>query len=125
MGGAGWFVFTYFLQNNITEITESPVAAAEPVTDTALSRRPAPLPGDSLQYKMIFETTGNKDRVFVRTARLRNYKIVAGVDTVVNQDTVKYRLFIPVKIKASDTARYKDSLSRFFARPVVIEPVNP
>lgn len=123
LGGIGWAAYTYLLQNKSTETTE-PQAVNEPVTDTTVSRRPARAtsPTDTMRYKMIFEVTGNKDRAFVRTARLKNYKIKVSVDTLVNGDSTRYRLFIPVRINVSDTARYKDSLSRFFARPVIIEP---
>jgi hypothetical protein len=69
-------------------------------------------------YKFILETTNNKKRALRRYNQLRSYMLDVKMDT---QDSVAYKLYFVIPASASDTARIKDSLSRYYVSKVRIE----
>lgn len=76
---------------------------------------------DSVRYKMVFEVTTLKDRALKRTRQLHSYNHNSKYDTVHVGDVVRYRLFLPVRIKPADTTRVKDSLGVFLGSRVTVE----
>lgn len=140
LGGIGWGV-SNLLSNrqaiNNTEqekapepsssaITNSePVAASSSVTNnTSPSELKISIRGngnDTVRYKMIFEITTSKERAHRRTVQLRSYNTRNKYDTMHVGDFINYRLFVPMKIRASDTTHIKDSLSRFLGSSIIIE----
>jgi nucleoid DNA-binding protein len=72
-------------------------------------------------YKMIFDVTKSKERIFARSERLKRDGITFKIDTTTINDTLRYRMFIPKRLRATDTLRVKDSLSIFFSRRVIVE----
>lgn len=106
--------------DTLTRVT-TPVSSSPNDTSTimpAVSTKPT---RDSVAYKMIFEITPLKERAHRRTMQLRSYGTVNKYDTIHDNDIVKYRLFVPVKIRSSDTTRVKDSLATFLGSQVHIE----
>lgn len=75
---------------------------------------------DTVRYKMIFEVTSSYSRAHKRTMQLQSYNTRSKYDTVHENDMVKYRLFLPVKIRSADTTRVKDSLAKFLGSKVFI-----
>ncbi len=74
---------------------------------------------DNVGYKMIFEITPNANRAIARKQKLKEQHI--DYDTLVTAGVVKYRLYVPMMIRAQDTSRTKDSLRKWFARSIVID----
>jgi hypothetical protein len=140
LGGIGWGVSNLLSnrqdtndneqqQGFIDTIPQTGVDTSTPIT-TATSPLKPPVssnitnatPGrDSVNYKVIFEVTTLKERAHKRTVQLHNYKHNSKYDTVHVGDVVRYRLFLPVRMRPSDSTRVKDSLSVFLGSHVTIE----
>ncbi|MGI8634820.1 MAG: hypothetical protein ACR2KZ_05395 [Segetibacter sp.] len=140
LGGIGWSV-SNFLSNHSTANTdgqqevsdtlaERPSDSSIPTTERSISQNPgsastvdniAGLRNDSTNYKVIFEITISKERAHRRTVQLHNYHHNSKYDTTHVGEIVRYRLFLPVRIRVSDTTRVKDSLSTFLGSKVFIE----
>lgn len=87
--------------------------------DTLFSAAPA---GDTGRYKFIFETTASRQRMSQRTGQLRNFGTDVAVDSQQQSGTTMYRLYVSQRLHYNDTARVKDSISRFLGRRVSVEP---
>ncbi len=87
-----------------------------PVTDS-VKLTPAPLVADSRMFYVVVEHA-KKDRALKRYADLREWghKVV-----LVTKDSVDFKISFPIKAPLSDTARHRDSLTRFFGRKAWIE----
>ncbi|WP_297820265.1 hypothetical protein [Segetibacter sp.] len=139
LGGIGWGVSNLLSQRQVSNDIEQqqgfsdtiPQAGADtstPIT-TASSSSGGPTSStidnttssDSANYKMIFEITTLKARAHKRTVQLHSYKHNSKYDTIHVGPVVNYRLFLPVRIRPSDTTRVKDSLSIFFGSGVRVE----
>lgn len=116
-------------QGFIDTIPQAEVNTSTPIT-TASSSNPNATTAtagntntgrDSVSYKMIFEVTTSKERALKRTAQLHSYHHNSKYDTVRVGDVVRYRLFLPVRIKPTDTTRVKDSLSIFLGSRVRVD----
>jgi hypothetical protein len=141
LGGIGWGV-SNFLSNRqtvngseqqqaatdaggqTTGADTTPIATAADTHGTAATS-PATTANssatDSGSFKMIFEVTYLKERAHRRTLQLHAYNTKNKYDTMHVGNLVKYRLFLPVKIRVADTTRVKDSLSKFLGSSVFIE----
>lgn len=141
-GGAGWGIYNLVKGDGSTKVVSNeeaspaettPVSSMPPVTDSIATNRsdsaaavvppvsvkPAGTPG---VYKFIFETTASSERARVRTATLLSYGDPAGYDSVRQSDnSYLYRLFYSHKVPTTDTALIRDTLQRYFQKPVVIE----
>lgn len=136
LGGIGWGISNLIAKQQTTETEEAP---QEGQLDTIPQQvDTAPLPqsvppvstpapaavdtatetGDSVRYKMVFETTRFRDRANIRTTQLNTYGNRTQYDTIRVGDSLRYRLFIPVRIRPADTIRVRDSLSTFLGRRV-------
>lgn len=76
---------------------------------------------DSARYKMVFETTKWKGRADKRTYQLRFHRSYTKIDTIRIGDSILYRLYLPMKIRMSDTTHVKDSLKIFFGGNILAE----
>ena len=72
-------------------------------------------------YKMIFDITKSKERVFARSARLKKDGVAFKIDTLRINDTLNYQMYILRKLMTSDTLAVRDSLRKFFLKPIIIE----
>jgi hypothetical protein len=88
-----------------------------PASPSSVSNRPG---RDSVSYKMVFEVTPSYERAHRRTMQLQSYNTRSRYDTIHVNDVVKYRLFLPLKIRPADTTHVKDSLSKFLGSRVFI-----
>ncbi|WP_147201789.1 hypothetical protein [Segetibacter aerophilus] len=140
LGGIGWGVSNLLSkrqvsnnneqqQGSIDTIPQTGIDTSTPIT-TAISSSNTPTASginnatsatDSANYKMIFEITTSKERAHRRTVQLHSYNHNSKYDTTHIGDVVRYRLFLPVRIRPSDSTRVKDSLSIFLGSRVMIE----
>lgn len=90
--------------------------AAVPVSDTTKLVSSTPLK-DSTMFFVVVEYA-KKDRALKRYADLREWghKVV-----MVTKDSVDFKISFPIKAPLSDTARHRDSLTRFFGKKAWIE----
>ena len=72
-------------------------------------------------YKMIFDITKSKERVFARSARLTKDGVAFKIDTLRINDTINYRMYISRKLMTTDTLAVRDSLRKFFLKSIIIE----
>ncbi len=151
LGGIGWGVSNFLTnkqtanenqQADVIDTTAQPVAdslssnkevvtsrkptASNPValpkdTTAALPAETTATKGDSARYKMIFEITKLRQRANRRTLQLHSLHSYTQYDSVGTGDSVKYRLFLPVKIRTADIRRVKDSLHVFFGGRIIAE----
>ena len=133
-GAAIWGI-SYLMNKNkgedISQVVEDSSATSNVAlppdtlqTTTAPPGTPAPtLLSDTIayDYKMIFDITKSKERIFARSARLKKDGILFKIDTLRVADTLRYRMYIPKKLLATDTVRVKDSLGKFFMKTIIVE----
>lgn len=129
MGLAGWAAYYFFVQNRLTDAaaaTSKDSAQATPVSaggDTAKAvattqAAATTLTGGPNDYKAIYEVTKDKQRAIKRTAVLVDGGNNAKYETV---DSNTFKLYIVLNAAPADTARKRDSLSKFLARKVRLE----
>lgn len=139
LGGIGWGVSTLLTNRQVSDESEQQQGfidtIPQPTADSEGPKTVSSTPKDTLStanvlrrpltdtvgYKMIFEVTNVYQRAHKRTAQLQSYNTRSKYDTVHVNNVVKYRLFVPVKIRPADTTRVKDSLSKFLGSKVFIE----
>lgn len=93
-----------------TTTTPQSTPATTPLYDTV-----------AYDYKLIFDITKSKERVFARSARLKKDGVAFKIDTLRINDTLNYRMYIPKKLMAVDTLRVRDSLVKFFVKRIIVE----
>ena len=99
--------------------TASQQSLTPPRTDS-VSQMPV-ISSDSARYKMVFETTKWKKRADKRTYQLHLLHSYTKIDSLHIGDSVMYRLYLPMKIRMSDTTHTKDSLKIFFGGTINAE----
>jgi hypothetical protein len=92
-------------------------AATKEVSKDSVAIIPAPQINDQASFKLVLEIA-NQKRALKRYAELKEFGHKVQLET---PDSVKYKIYIPVKAPLSDSIRHRDSLSRFFGRKVWIE----
>ena len=130
LAGIGWGVtnlLSKYQQN------EEPIIQQQGLIDTIVEPAPDTLPQiitnttgidstpiiDSiLTYKMVFETTRFKISAASRSEQLIQFGVPVKVDTILVRDSVRYRLYVPMKIRQSDSTKVKDSLSLLLGSPI-------
>lgn len=140
LGGIGWGVSNLLTNKQITNENEqqtgfidtvpqtvadttAPVTTVHTAHDsspTSLAEESISSGSDSVSYKMIFEITPLLQRAHKRTMQLHSYNTRSKYDTIHENEMVKYRLFIPLRIRPADTTHVKDSLSKFLGSKVFI-----
>jgi hypothetical protein len=73
-------------------------------------------------YKFVFETTTSAERAHTRTEQLKSFGDPALYDSVMQNGTLTYRLYFAHKVTAADTMLIRDTLARYFDKPVVVLP---
>ena len=128
IGLAGWAAYYFFVQNRLTDTAaavspkDSTAQANIATTDTTKSATPqaaiTTATGGPNDYKAIYEVTKDKARAIKRTAVLVDGGNNAKYETV---DSNTYKLYIVLNAAPADTARKRDSLSKFLAKKVRLE----
>jgi len=120
-----------FANNQPVDSTEekqpSATAVVTPKTDTA--KTVADSTKNTMQsvtksngFKFIIQTFVNVKNCDTRQAQLKEYHEKVGRDSITLNGKPLYRLFVIDSLAATtDTARIKDSLSRYYGHPVTIE----
>lgn len=112
-----------------TATTRIPLTETLPAADTAavsrpvdsVPRPPAPAqPDASSGFNIILEKAG-RQRAMKRYAELREWGHQAMMTT---SDSVDFKIYIPIEAPLTDSARHRDSISRFFGRKVWVERRN-
>ena len=138
LGGIGWGVSSIIgsyqkeqsLDNELPQSedkTATDILESQPTQDS-LSNNPfqaVRIPNDTGFFKMAFEVYRFKDKAFARATLLQKFGTPVKVDTIVVRDSIRYRLYLPVTIRQSDTTRVKDSLSILFGNRVFIAKNSP
>lgn len=101
--------------------TDTAALPAVDTTSTAVSVAPPQPVNDTATYKFIFEQTGKRIRAETRTMKLRAFGNYAQFDSIVQADTLVYRLYLEVRALPADTLKKKDSLQRYLKRNIIIE----
>jgi hypothetical protein len=101
--------------NTVAPLTDS-TSANQDTTHQILSVAP-PVIEKKEGFNVVLEISSKK-RAFNRMAKL---KYLGHNVVMTTTDSVKFKLALPINAPLSDTARHRDSLSRFFARKVWIE----
>jgi hypothetical protein len=132
LGGIGWGIYSIVgnrpttVQNTeqqgyvdtITQrSTDTPTGtAAKGITDRAPAATNPVAPSfaaDTTNYKMVFEITSSPVRAYKRTTQLQSYRTNSRYDSIKINNSLFYRLYVPVRIRQRDTTRVKDSLRLF------------
>jgi hypothetical protein len=141
LGGIGWGISTLLSKRSAenTEQQQEPIDSTaqhesgnNTITapkDTATTVRPPVAtaitptsPTDTVRYKMIFEITPNIARAVKRTQQLVTvYHLHARYDTIGSGAALRYRMYLPARIRPADTLHYKDSLYRYFGRKIYVD----
>ena len=139
--GIGWWIFNSVKGGKTTEpemvkqdvvLEDSAIPPGEssaeppPVTkrpDTTATVQPvaSAVPNNSGGFKFIFETTPSGDRARARTEQLQSFGDPAQYDSVTRNGATTYRLYFAHKVGPADTALIRDTLQRYFQRPVIVE----
>ncbi len=105
-------------QTNIIADSTTPDADSAPqfnVTDTSTFISDTE---DGFNFRVVFQTTRNKNAVINRMNKLNSWGHNAVVYTT---DSINYKLAELFELPLTDTGRVKDSLSKLYRTPVVIE----
>ncbi len=104
-------------KDTVQVIKDTPVVAhKDSVTATAAPLKPT---SGSNDYKAVFETTTDKARAMNRITKLQGYKIDARLEA--NADSTNFKLWVPVTAAPDQVDHKRDSLSKYFAKPVTME----
>ncbi len=134
LGGAGWAAWYFFINKKATPETvqQSTPATLIPVTDTAKKdtaqtvqkpdsiKTTAPLPVNNGSYTFKVVLKNYPSLVLAQKAfeRLVNY---GHKPLLYTNDSVTYKIAIPLSLPLSDTAYAKDSLHKFFNAKTYVE----
>jgi hypothetical protein len=124
VAGLGWGIYKYVNQQK----TESAATTRDDgAADTAAQQNKADSPAglqtkaaDSAFYRFIFETTANSHRAHNRYDSLKSWGEHVFIDSTGNDSNTIYHLFVKAKLTAGDTTLVKDSVQRYFQRPIKI-----
>jgi hypothetical protein len=140
LGGIGWGVLNLLSKRqNMAEnepqqqgyVDTTPLYKADTTTLTipgsAANKATATTPpspteasGEPVNYKMVFEITPSFQRAFKRTSQLQSYRTNSKFDSIRFNNFVRYRLYIPMRLRATDTSRVKDSLRLFLGSKISV-----
>lgn len=131
LAGLGWQAYEFFSQrknNNNAQvqpvIQDTPVVDTTKNIDTTATQQPVTYgTDDTAVIHYIFETTASALRARTRIAQLQDFGNNAGYDSIFINSVTYYNLYIIKPTKIADTARIKDSISKFFLKEVKLEIV--
>jgi hypothetical protein len=134
IGVAGWAAWYFFVKNRITDNTVLTTPSADSTTTSDSSNRATPMNGSTAQapatvtnssadpngYRAIYEVTNDKARAIKRTKMLADGGNDARYEAI---DSSRWKMYIYLNSLPSDTARKRDSLSKFLAKRVRLEKI--
>jgi hypothetical protein len=116
--GAGWGVYKYLGQKKAGAVLTTP---NQPDTDTTVATAQSKPPAtDSTFFRFVFENTANKYRARNRYDSLRSWGEHVFIDSTGTDSNKTYHLFIKAKILPRDTSYVRDSIQKYFQRPVTV-----
>lgn len=134
LGGLGYEAYHFFINKKqttpvtINNAQDSVNTVAQDTTKTdsnTIAAAPKTfLPTDTVDTRYIFETTASILRARTRTAQLNAFGNNAGFDSFMNNNTKFYSLYILNFNKISDTAKVRDSISKYLQKPIKVELVH-
>lgn len=127
VAGLGWGIYKYI---NEQKSEASSVTTGNNVADSANGAQnkagvPAAIQtnvGDSVYYRFVFETTANRSRAHNRYDSLKSWGEHVFIDSAGRDSNAVYQLFVRAKLTVQDTAHARDSLEKYFRRPIKITP---
>ncbi len=133
IAGLAWVAYEYYLKDVIahwgdnTSASDQQQAVVNDTTqrvsgDTAAGGVPVSVinAGDTASWAFVIENTFLLSRAQQRVAKLKSYGNDAQYDSVVNGTSKSYNIFIRKNAVIADTAAVRDSLAKFFQRPVLV-----
>lgn len=136
--GAGGFYF--YLKENKDPQEQTATDTAASITDTIVNVPPSSNMNNTVtatqppvstnttttasvpnQFKFILNRTGNTAYAIKRFNQLKSYGVKVFIDSSKNDNAAQYKIYLLQQVSPSDTARIKDSLTRYYGKPVVIE----
>ncbi|MEO8710915.1 MAG: hypothetical protein ABI405_02270 [Parafilimonas sp.] len=137
LSGLGWEAYQFFIKsktNNTaaliknnsdtaTKVSNTVVQNSNDINDTnSITKQQIQYSAnDIVNIRYIFETTASELRAQTRTAQLKSFGNNAGFDSIINNHTKFYSLYIIKPTKISDTLTVKDSLAKFLQRDINLE----
>ncbi len=141
LGGIGFGIY-YFLNHAKTKPNEEALAntadtahtantvsangsgaGKQTTTDTAPKENPTTVSNTQDVYKFVFEITKDPVRARTRIAKLKAFGDKVEFDSVSTTEGLYFRLYSPVP-KTADTIKAKDSLFKYFQKPIQIAKHN-
>lgn len=95
----------------------------KPSVDTTKAKTPEAPKVNTDIYKFVFEITKDAQRAHARIATLKGYGNAVDFDSVQTSQGLFFRLYSPIP-KTADTTKVKDSLFKYFQRPIQIAKYN-
>lgn len=130
LAGMGWGVYKLYFENSRSTFSNK---VDQPVMDSASAKISLPVDtikiktpiSDTSSFKFIFEKTPSRERAVSRISKLHEYGNAALFDSVKENGSLIYRLYLVQKTKQiADTSKIRDSLFRYFQRNILIEPMQ-
>lgn len=142
LAGLGWEAYQLFSKTKASDATNINSSVVDTVANTSTkdsnkNNKPAedtntikpqqPVSyqaNDTVNIKYIFETTASLMRAQTRTAQLKSFGNKAGYDSIKNNDTTFYSLYILKPTRLADTLTVKDSISKFLQKDIKLKIVH-
>lgn len=131
VAAGAWYIYTQFFgpKASSEQINVQADSAALQIssTDSAAALTPVPslpttLDSNSVyQWKAYFRTIDDKAQAL---AKLKMYKTTKSVVYMDTKDSLRFNFYVVFDSRLTDTARKADSVSKFFAREVVLEKLG-
>jgi len=131
VGGLGFGIYTLFIkppaaiktqeasvQPDITEPVFSDTTATK---DSAFLSDSVAMATDTIRYKAIFEISKWRTKALTRLDYWNHAGIPTNIDSIIINDTLRYRLFIFKRSLPADTLKMKESLLKIFKTRIRLE----
>ncbi|MFT4203698.1 MAG: hypothetical protein QM610_07245 [Chitinophagaceae bacterium] len=132
LGGIGFGIYYFLNQTSIkpeeqtlanTADTGNAIVDKPTTAETVPDKSNRNVAGDQDFYKFVFEITKDAERAHLRIAKLKAYGDKVAYDSVNTTEGLYFRLYAPIS-KTADTTKAKDSLFRYFQKPIQIAKHN-
>lgn len=137
LGGAGFGIY-YFMNHAKNKPNEEALAntadtanampghnavSEKPTMTDSASNGNATVSNTQEFYKFVFEVTKDAERAHSRVAKLKAYGDKVEYDSINTTEGLYFRLYSPIP-KTADTTKAKDSLFKYFQKPIQIAKHN-
>lgn len=136
LGGVGFGIYYFMNHSKLKSNNDVPLASTadtarivgnantpeKPEVTDSEPKENAPENTENI-YKFVFEVTKDGERAHSRIAKLKAYGDKVAYDSVQTTEGLYFRLYSPIP-KTADTARAKDSLFKYFQKPIQIAKHN-